>query len=141
MFSFIGLGVQVYMCYHNTSGCTAIHVRKTSALMSWIHCHVRKQSTTLFRGDTGTVEGKVFSTLFYLLFDRSGSYSPLSAGVSGVFPAVNCFEFILCSSFKHPGCDGRSCTRVLSFLEYFVLSVGSQIRLVLSPFHGSLSGG
>ena len=39
-------------------------------------------------------EGKVSSTLFYLLFDRSGSYSPLSAGVSrvDVFLVVNCLS-------------------------------------------------
>ena len=50
------------------------------------------KSSTFFRGDTGTVEGKVCSTLFYLLFDRSGSYSPLSVGVSGVFLVVNCLS-------------------------------------------------
>ena len=56
---------------------------------------------------------------------------------------VNCLSSysVLPESFMRPGCDIRPCTRVLSFLEYFVLSVGSQIRLNLSPFGGSLSGG
>ena len=48
---------------------------------------------------------------------------------------------VLPESFMHPRCDVWPCTRVLSILEYFVLSVASQIRLNLSPFGWSLSGG
>ena len=38
------------------------------------------------------VEGKVWRTLFYLLFDRSGLYSPFSAEVLGVFLMLNCLS-------------------------------------------------
>ena len=73
------------------------------------------KSPTLFCGDTGTVEGNVWSTLFYLLFDRSGSYSPLSAGVSGVFLVINCLSSY---SVLSSGVQGVTFGRVLECYHF-----------------------
>ena len=52
------------------------------------------------------MEGKVWNTLLYLV-DRSGSYSPLSAGVSGVV-LVNIMHLSkLVPTSPHPGQGGE----------------------------------